>query len=73
MFRIIAVSIYFFICLFTGISLYFINYHINKFGINPKLDNKITKSINITAIVLIIISFVLFILVPWESIAIKLL
>lgn len=73
MLSIIVGSIYFLICLFVLVALYFINYHIKKFGIDSELDNKITRAINISTAVLIIISFILFILVPWKSIVIRLL
>lgn len=67
-----ALLIYLLLCIFVVVSLYFINYHIKKFGIDPAFDNKILKIINVSVISLLIVSFLFFILVPWKSLGIKL-
>lgn len=53
---------------FIGISLWMINYHLQRFGIDEQKDRKIQKIINLSVGILFIINLLLFFFTPWSKI-----
>lgn len=66
---VLSFLVYILIAIFVFVSLWLINYHIKRFGIDEMLDKKVLKIMNFVVFITFFINSILFFLVPWQKIS----